>query len=278
VGPSNRKQTEKELPVFRISGSRIRRFKIVRPDYPTGAVAPYGEIVPTSKATKKWPEPLPVADALVTWFRVRTLFREWDYSRGRRIWLDEARTKSPGVYARLSTEDRRSAAGRRPARERFDEALEKCVNKYGPLGGQVWHRDDDGNRTEWKLDGVEEMMDAIDDLRIWMSPGLAAHSMFNARDERLGRKLAGDLDAPLRRVDSYISMGGPVGGVIEKPNLYSALATALHYSQVLKIEFRPCAAPKCGTLFIATRADHHLCSNACRRAISTLRKKPKRQR
>jgi hypothetical protein len=229
--------------------------------------------VPASKATKKWEEPLPVVDALVAWFKVRTLFREWDYYRGRRVWLDEVRANYPHLLGKLTTKDRRSAAGRRPARLRFDEALEECLNTYGPLGG-----DDDGNRTEWKLDHIEEMMDAIDDLRIWASPGLAMNSTIDAHDERLGKNLSGDLEAPLRRVDRCISMGGLDGGVIEKPSLYSALATALHYSKVLKIEFRQCAAPRCGTLFIATRADHRLCSNACRRAIATLRKQAKRPR
>jgi hypothetical protein len=257
------------VPPFRVSGSRVRRFKIVRPDYPPGEVAPYGRIepdhsarLPESAITKKWEEPLPVVDALVAWFKVRTLFREWDYLRGRRVWLDEVRAKSPHIYAELTTKDRRAAAGRQAARMRFDEALEKCANTYGPLGVG---------------DDIEELMDAIDDLRIWMSPGLAAHSMLNARDERLGKKLGGDLDAPLRRVDIAISTGGLDGGVIEKPNLYTALATALHYGKVLKIEFRQCAAPRCGALFVATRPDHHLCSNACRRAISTLRKKKAKQ-
>jgi len=135
------------------------------------------------------------------------------------------------------------------------------VNTYGPLGVG---------------DDIEAMMDAIDDLRIWMSPGRTAHSMFNARDSRLGKKLSGDLDAPGRRVDIALSKGGHTGGVIEVPTLYCALAGALHYGQVLKIDFRHCAAPKCGTLFIARRPDHMLCSNACRRAISTLRKKARK--
>jgi hypothetical protein len=270
--------------VFTVAGSRVRRFKIDRPDYPTGEVALYGRIepdhsprLPESAITKLWGE-IKAVDALVAWFKVRMLFREWDYHRGQRLWLDEVKTKRPALYRQLSTQDRRSAAGRRPARLRFDDAIVKCLNTHGPLGGRVWVRDDGGNRTEWKLDGIEEMMDAIDDLRIWMSPGLTAHSMFNARDARLGKKLSGDLDAPLRRVDIAISRGGYAGGVNEAPNLYSVLAQTLHYSQVLGIEYRQCAAPKCGTLFIAKRSDHYLCSVACRRAISTLRKKAKQQR
>jgi hypothetical protein len=248
------------MPKFFIPGTHPRRFRVERLDYPVGSVAPFGQLVPTGKAREREWGDIDVIGALIGWFGVRAAFRDWDRRRSAQIRINEMREMNPHMLDRLSREERRAPYGRQAARKKFDATIKECVNTYGPLGGNV--------RGDLAIgDDIEEMMDAIDDLRIWMSPGLSADSVSVVPDQRLARRLD-SFEKSVRHVDIWMSMGDFIGGVLSSPNLYSALAMGLHYSQVLNITYHQCAAPRCGALFLAKRSHANTCSPNCRRALS----------